>query len=130
MAYDQTIADLIATLTNPRYATAEPPATAPIIFDGFLMTPPTWGTGGGAVSTPVTFVAHPDDVHQYGVDVWNNAQSGIYGPIAPYAPFIPPPPPPFKGEEPVSFGSVLQDILARLERLEKNGSRHAKKATP
>jgi hypothetical protein len=73
--YSNEIAALIGTLHNPRYATQDPPASAPVLFDGEL------------TSQFVTFVAHPDDPHDYGVEVWTKAQAGEYGPIAPYTPY-------------------------------------------
>jgi hypothetical protein len=72
--YPDEVLGLINSLTNPRYASQDPPAQAPIKFDGVLR------------NSKVTFIAHRDDPHDYGVEVWEKAQAGEYGPIAPYTP--------------------------------------------
>jgi hypothetical protein len=72
--YDQDVEALIASLHKPRYATPEAPAFAPVLFDGVLQ------------GEAVTFVAHKNDPHQHGIDVWQNAQDGMYGAIGPYTP--------------------------------------------
>lgn len=77
--FSNEVAALIGSLTNPRYATQDPPSIAPVLFDGELQ---------GAFTH---FVAHPDDPHDYGIAVWNDAQAGLYGPIAPYTPYVDPP---------------------------------------
>lgn len=84
--YEDDIAALIATLNNPRYATSDPPNEAPILFDGiFSSVSQTTGYQPHAVH----FTAHPNDLHDWGLKVWSDAQAGLYGPIAPYVPFVP-----------------------------------------
>jgi hypothetical protein len=116
--YTDDIRDLIASLTNPRYANQEPPATAPILFDGRLQ--------GRAVN----FVAHHSDPLDYGVEVWEQAKAGAYGPIGPYTPWVPPPDPP----QPIPPAdrdlpiNRLPEILERLDALEaKVGNGRRKK---
>ena len=41
------------------------------------------------------FLATSYDVESYGVEIYNNAAAGVYGPVAPY---IPPPQPPIQGD--------------------------------
>ena len=77
--YFNEVEALINSLKNPRYATQDPPASAPILFDGELQ------------SAFVTFCAASDDPHDYGVEVWNKAQAGEYGAIKPWTPAPPPP---------------------------------------
>lgn len=115
--YTDDVRDLIASLRNPRYASTEPPATAPIAFDGVLK------------GNVVLFIAHHSDPLDYGVEVWEQAQAGAYGPIGPYAPWVPPPDPPAPdlpaGLEPLSR---IPEILERLDALEaKAGNGRRKK---
>ena len=86
--YYNEVEALIGTLKNPRYATQDSPSVAPILFDGELQ------------STFVNFVAAQDDPHDYGVQVWNDAQAGLYGAIKPYTPFQAQPIPPPHSDDP------------------------------
>jgi hypothetical protein len=70
--YPDEVLGLLNSLKNPRYATQDPPAEAPILFDGVLQ------------NKNVAFMAASHDPHDYGVEVWHKAQAGEYGPIAPY----------------------------------------------
>ena len=70
--YPLEVLGLINSLHNPRYNAQGPPSQVAILFDGILLNAKT------------TFLASPNDPHDYGIDVWNKAQKGIYGPIAPY----------------------------------------------
>jgi hypothetical protein len=67
---------LLNSLQNPRYATGDPQASAPIEMDGTLD------------GNPVMFVASPHDAMAYGVDTWNRAQSGNYGTISAFNPTL------------------------------------------
>jgi hypothetical protein len=65
--------DMLATLRNPRWA-LEGPTTdlSPIALDCMQ-----YGVAG-------IFVAHPSDPEPHGVETWNKAMAGDYGPIGPY----------------------------------------------
>jgi len=39
---------------------------------------------------PVPFTATPNDPEPYGVELYNDAQAGQYGPVAPYVPPVQP----------------------------------------
>lgn len=43
------------------------------------------------IAEELLFNAMPNDCVSYGVELYNNAKAGVYGPVAPY---IPPPAPP------------------------------------
>jgi hypothetical protein len=111
--YPDEVLGLLNSLKNPRYATQEHPSVAPVVFDGVLQ------------NKNVTFVAHPDDPHDYGVETWEKAQHGDYGPIGPYelpppAPVLPLPPPdpflPAPGIGGLSPQHLASDYFVRLAR--------------
>ena len=45
------------------------------------------------MASEMPFGATPFDPMPYGVELYNNAKAGLYGPIAPFVPFVPPTPP-------------------------------------
>lgn len=67
---------LLGTLNNPRYVTEDRPDIAPIEFDGIFN------------GTRTTFVAHPNDVMEYGREIWKAAQQGKYGRVGLFAPSL------------------------------------------
>jgi hypothetical protein len=69
----RSIDDTIETLNNPRWTLPEQdPSKTPVTFDCVTM---------GVLTT---FVASPNDPEPHGVEVWNDAIMGVYGPIGPY----------------------------------------------
>jgi hypothetical protein len=53
-------------------------------------------------SEELPFGATPYDPEPYGVELYNNAIAGLYGPIAPY---VPPPPPIPPTDQPTTSGT-------------------------
>lgn len=67
----------IISANNPVYINSENTAIdLNVLFEGF--------------PGPVPFTATPNDTEMYGVELYNNAQAGQYGSVAPYVPPVQP----------------------------------------
>jgi hypothetical protein len=75
-AMTEEVKALFKTLKNPRYATEENQGVAPIVFDAIDN------------GKDIQFIASPQDVMEYGRELWKEAHEGKYGPIGQFNPSL------------------------------------------